>query len=56
MTFVNGEGDLDGAIGLARAVVDDLFDSGGSIWSAQLSMKLANLLMHRAIGLLEPSL
>jgi adenylate cyclase len=27
-------GDLDAAIGLSRAVVDELFDSGGSIWCA----------------------
>ena len=27
-------GDLDGAIGLSRAVVDELFDSGGSVWCA----------------------
>jgi adenylate cyclase len=27
-------GDLDAAIGLSRAVVDELFDSGGSVWSA----------------------
>jgi adenylate cyclase len=38
MTFVNGEGDLDGAIGLARAVVDDLFDSGGSNWMATTAL------------------
>src|SRR5262249_19701670 len=27
-------GDVGGAIELARAVVDDLYDSGGSIWTA----------------------
>jgi adenylate cyclase len=47
MTFVNGEGDLDGAIGLARAVVDDLFDSGGSIWSALATTALVDSLVRR---------
>jgi hypothetical protein len=47
MTFVNGEGDLDGAIGLARAVVDDLFDSGGSIWSALATTALVGSLVRR---------
>ena len=47
MTFVNGERDLDGAIGLARAVVDDLFDSGGSIWSALATTALVDSLVRR---------
>jgi adenylate cyclase len=40
-------GDLDGAIGLARAVVDDLFDSGGSIWSALATTALVDSLVRR---------
>jgi adenylate cyclase len=41
-------GDLDGAIGLARAVVDDLFDSGESIWSALATTVLVEALLRRA--------
>ena len=40
-------GDLDGAIELARAVVDDLFDSGGSIWSALATTVLVEALLQR---------
>jgi adenylate cyclase len=41
-------GDLDGAIGLARAVVDDLFDSDESIWSALATTVLVEALLRRA--------
>jgi len=40
-------GDLDGAIGLARAVVDDLFDSGGAFWSAPATNVLVEALLRR---------
>jgi len=41
-------GDLDGAIGLARAVVDDLLSSGGCIWSALATTVLVEALLQRA--------
>jgi adenylate cyclase len=41
-------GDLDGAIELARAVVDDLFDSGGAVWSAPATTVLVEALLRRA--------
>ena len=40
-------GDLDGAIGLARAVLDDLFDSGGAIWSVLATTVLVEALLRR---------
>jgi adenylate cyclase len=40
-------GDLDGAIELARAVVDDLFDSGGAIWSVPAAAVLVEALLRR---------
>ena len=40
-------GDLDGAIGLSRAVVDELFDSGGSVWSALATSVLVESLLRR---------
>jgi len=40
-------GDLDGAIALARTVVEDLFDSGGSIWSALATSVLVEALAQR---------
>ena len=40
-------GDLDGAIELARAVVDDLFDSGGAIWSALATAVVVEALVRR---------
>ena len=40
-------GDLDGAIELARAVLDDLFDSGGAIWSALATTVLVEALLRR---------
>jgi adenylate cyclase len=40
-------GDLDAAVGLARAVVDDLFDSGGAVWSAPAIDVLAEALLRR---------
>jgi adenylate cyclase len=40
-------GDLDGAIDLARTVVDDLFDSGGCIWSALATTVLVEALLQR---------
>ena len=40
-------GDLDGAIGLSRAVLDDLFDSGGAIWSALATTVLVEALLRR---------
>jgi adenylate cyclase len=39
--------DLDGAIGLSRAVVDELFDSGGSVWSALATSVLVESLLRR---------
>jgi adenylate cyclase len=39
--------DLDGAIGLSRAVVDKLFDSGGSVWSALATSVLVESLLRR---------
>jgi adenylate cyclase len=41
-------GDLDAAVGVARAVVDDLFDSGGVIWSAPATAVLVESLLRRA--------
>jgi adenylate cyclase len=40
-------GDLDGAIGLARAVVGDLFDPGGASWSALATTVLVEALLRR---------
>jgi adenylate cyclase len=40
-------GDLDGAIGVSRAVVDELFDSGGSVWSALAASVLVESLLRR---------
>jgi adenylate cyclase len=40
-------GDLDGAIGLAGAVLDDLFDSGGSIWSVLATTVLVEAQLRR---------
>jgi adenylate cyclase len=40
-------GDLDGAIALARTVVDDLFASGGCIWSALATTVLVEALVQR---------
>jgi len=40
-------GNLDGAIELARAVVDDLFDSGAAIWSALATTVLVEALLRR---------
>jgi adenylate cyclase len=40
-------GDLDGAIELARAVFDDLFDSGGAFWSALATAVLVEALLRR---------
>jgi len=39
--------DLDGAIELSRAVVDELFDSGGSVWSALATSVLVESLLRR---------
>jgi adenylate cyclase len=39
--------DLDGAIALSRAVVDELFDSGGSVWSALATAVLVESLLRR---------
>ena len=41
-------GDLDGAIELARTVVDDLLSSGGSIWNALATTALVEALLQRA--------
>ena len=41
-------GNLDGAIELARAVVDDLFDSGAAIWSVLATTVLVEALLRRA--------
>jgi adenylate cyclase len=40
-------GDLDGAVALARAVVDELFDHGPSIWSAVSTAVLVEALLCR---------
>jgi adenylate cyclase len=40
-------GDLDGAIESARTIVDDLFASGGSIWSALATTVLVEALLQR---------
>jgi adenylate cyclase len=40
-------GDLDGAIELARAVLEDLFDSGGAFWSALATAVLVEALLRR---------
>jgi len=40
-------GDLDGAIGLARAVLEDLFDSGLAIWSVLATTALVEALLRR---------
>jgi adenylate cyclase len=40
-------GDLDGAIELARAVVEDLFESGGAVWSALAASVLVESLLRR---------
>jgi adenylate cyclase len=40
-------GDLDGAVELARAVVDDLFDSGGAVWSALATAVVVEALLRR---------
>jgi adenylate cyclase len=40
-------GDLDGAIELARIVVDELFDSGGCIWTALAVSVLVEALLQR---------
>jgi len=39
--------DLDGAIALSRAVVDELFNSGGSVWSALATAVLVESLLRR---------
>jgi adenylate cyclase len=40
-------GDLDGAIRLARAVLEDLFDSGGAVWSVLATTVLVEALLRR---------
>jgi adenylate cyclase len=40
-------GDLNGAIELARVVVEDLFDSGGAIWSVLATTVLVEALLRR---------
>jgi adenylate cyclase len=40
-------GDLDGAIELARAVADELFNSGGCIWTALATTVLVDALLQR---------
>jgi adenylate cyclase len=42
-----GSGDLDGAIELARAVLEDLSDSGGAIWSVLATTILVEALLRR---------
>ncbi len=41
-------GDLDGAIDLAQAVVDDLLDSGGAVWTVLATTVLVEALLRRA--------
>ena len=40
-------GDLDGAIGLARAVLEDLFDSGGAVSSVLATAVLVEAMLRR---------
>jgi adenylate cyclase len=40
-------GDLDDAVALARAVLEDLFDSGGAIWSVLATTVLVEALLRR---------
>jgi adenylate cyclase len=40
-------GDLDGAIGLARAVLEDLFDSGGAVSSVLATAVLVEAVLRR---------
>jgi adenylate cyclase len=40
-------GDLDDAIELARAVLEDLFDSGGAVWSVLATTALVEALLRR---------
>ena len=40
-------GDLDGAVGLLREVLDGLYESGGSIWCALATAALAEALLKR---------
>ena len=40
-------GHLDGAIELARIVLDDLFDSGGAIWTVLATIVLVEALLRR---------
>ena len=40
-------GDIGGAIELARTVVDDLFHSGGCIWTALATSVLVEALLQR---------
>ena len=40
-------GDLDGAIELARAVLEDLFGSGGAVWSVLATTVLVEALLRR---------
>jgi adenylate cyclase len=40
-------GDLDDAVALARAVLEDLFDSGGTIWSVLATTVLVEALLRR---------
>jgi adenylate cyclase len=40
-------GDLDGAIALARAVLEDLCDSGGAVWSVLATTILVEALLRR---------
>jgi adenylate cyclase len=40
-------GGLDGAVELSRAAPDDLFDSGGSLWSALATAVLVEALPDR---------
>jgi adenylate cyclase len=42
-----GSGDLDGAIELSRAVLEDLFGSGGAIWSVLATTVLVESMLRR---------
>jgi adenylate cyclase len=42
-----GSGDLDGAIELSRAVLEDLFDSGGAVWGVHSTTVLVEALLRR---------
>jgi adenylate cyclase len=47
-TEMSRSGDVEGAVKLSRAVLDDLVESGWSIWCAMATTVLVDALLHRA--------